>query len=684
MTRSIAGAALSGKTLGTAGVLVYQAAFDAVNWSGDVTASWIGMSASGTAYVTAAPAWSAAQRLGELAAPARSRNIVAGSGAAAPDGPVATTFTWPDIGPGLKASLDRLRGGPPDGLGEARLDFLRGDRAQEGLAFRRRHQLLGDIVNSGVVYVGPPKAVPGLGPAYSAFREAVSRRPAVVYAGANDGMLHAFDAASGDELFAYIPGWLGGKLSALTDPAHGTRHMAYVDATAYAAQAQVAAAGLPEDWRTVLVSGTGAGGPGVFALDVSDPEKFSPSGVLWEFSRADDADMGYVAGPPQIVRARTSEPGAPPVYRWFAMVAGGVNSHVGDAAFGGAASATGQPALFMLALDKPPGTRWTSDGPAPNYYKITLPVDAGLARKAAPGLVNFTATLGRQFELDRGYMGDLHGQLWRLDFSRVGASGWTLALLSGRSAGGSPRPVFVAAGAQGVQPVSMAPTVLNAAGAGRAGALQIAFATGRFMDAGDRTSTAVQSVYVLYDDVASGGHAHGEAGPIGRQRLQKGSVNTATFEISTPPFVWGNPASDEDLTQRAGWYADLPWPGERAIHAGVSAGSLWAFDTLIPASQGLRACDGGFTYHVRYRTGSGASSRSLFGVPLELKTLALPSHGAGSQATGTGRRKKAIPMSAWSGGAGGSLQGRAVPAETFAGRLNWRHVSNYRELKNKP
>ena len=41
---------------------------------------------------------------------------------------------------------------------------------------------------------------------YSAYLTAKQSRPRVVFAGANDGMLHAFDADSGEELFAYVPG----------------------------------------------------------------------------------------------------------------------------------------------------------------------------------------------------------------------------------------------------------------------------------------------------------------------------------------------------------------------------------------------------------------------------------------------------------------------------------------------
>jgi type IV pilus assembly protein PilY1 len=120
--------------------------------------------------------------------------------------------------------------------------------------------------------------------------------------------------------------------------------------------------------------------------NVTDPSAFSASDVMWEFTHADDADLGYVVGRPKIVKLRTSAPNATtPTYRWFAMVASGVNNYVPDSAFGGTYSSTGKPALFLLALDKPAGEAWTAAGTSPNYYKISLPIDATAKYKQGNG-----------------------------------------------------------------------------------------------------------------------------------------------------------------------------------------------------------------------------------------------------------------------------------------------------------
>ena len=87
------------------------------------------------------------------------------------------------------------------------MNYLRGDRsneAQNSGAFRDRFQVLGDIVHSSPVY-----------------------HNGMLYAGGNDGMLHAFDAAGGDERFAYVPNLVFGNLSALVDPDYS--HKYFVD-----------------------------------------------------------------------------------------------------------------------------------------------------------------------------------------------------------------------------------------------------------------------------------------------------------------------------------------------------------------------------------------------------------------------------------------------------------------------
>ena len=144
--------------------------------------------------------WDAALKLNAMTPASR---VILTKGAA--DG---VSFEWANLTSGSSTSQQTLLNtnnlAVNDGLGSARLDYLRGDTTNEGTSagqFRTRNastvgSVLGDIVNSGPLYVGAPKA--GFSdvdyPGYAAFRARYLSRKPVVYVGANDGMLHGFDA----------------------------------------------------------------------------------------------------------------------------------------------------------------------------------------------------------------------------------------------------------------------------------------------------------------------------------------------------------------------------------------------------------------------------------------------------------------------------------------------------------
>ena len=124
----------------------------------------------------------------------------------------------------LQNDLDKFHpASAQDGRWKERVAYLRGDKKHEGNGpgqFRIRKSALGDIINSGAQYVGAPSHRSGMGKGYGEFVDSNTSLKPVVYVGANDGMLHAFDAKTGKEIFAYIPSWMGPKLGALTDPAY--------------------------------------------------------------------------------------------------------------------------------------------------------------------------------------------------------------------------------------------------------------------------------------------------------------------------------------------------------------------------------------------------------------------------------------------------------------------------------
>ncbi|WP_296908803.1 PilC/PilY family type IV pilus protein [Polaromonas sp.] len=699
--RSIAGAATSGKSLSPTGSnTIYQAAFDTSDWSGDVLS--VPLSVTGTSTVSVGAAnWSAAARLNLLTTPATTRNIVIGMPGAAAN-PVATAFTWSAIGAAMQGNLQKLTpASATDVLGQDRLNYLRGDRSNEGTTFRTRTKLLGDIVNSGIAFSGTPTASVSSTAAYASFYATNAARTPALFVGANDGMLHAFNANNGDELFGYIPSWMATKLAALTSKTYPNNHQAYVDGTPAVAEAQVGSAGTAADWKTVLVSGTGAGGSGVFALDVTDPTAFSASKVMWEFTRTDDADLGYVVGRPQILKLRTSAPGATTAtYRWFAVVASGVSNYVADPLFGNAFSATGNPALFLLALDKAAGATWTA---GTNYYKISIPVDSTLSTTTTTvtgtgtGLINFQPiTAGTAGELTQIYMGDLHGKVWKLDFATRGETEWTMDKLStfkkGSSAPFTPYPLFIAqTAAGGVQAISMAPAVVPGPILNGIKTTYVAFVTGKYLESSDKTSTAQNSIYEVFDNGSTGGDSTpvGASAISGRGRLKAGTVDTSTGLVNVATFTWGRATSDADATQRSGFYADFPVSGERGISDMTVAGNSLLFSSLIPASSGAAgSCaaaggDGKF-YSINYLTGKGTFNNSTVGIPGTQILFDLPAATVYKKSNTTGQRIKTVVQQVLQPGSLGVATGGTVTTDFIAGRLSWRQINNYQDLKNAP
>ena len=683
-SRSIAGAASSSKSV-TVGAMLYSARFDTSNWSGDVLAEPISQDAATKALGIGASSWSAADKLNTRPS-SPPRTIVVGKESAAASG-AATDFTWAAIDSTQKTHLNKATpSSPEDTLGSDRLDYLRGIRTKEGNPFRVRSSLLGDIINSTVTYSGAPsKGHTGAG--YAAFTSSYGSRTPAVFAGANDGMLHAFNANTGEEMFGYIPSWVVPRLPALTDPGFKNAHQIYVDAPIAVDEAQVAFGGTASDWKTVLVSGTGAGGYGVFALDVSDPASFGAGKVMWEFKRSDDAAIGQVVGQPRIMKFKTSGSAANPTYRWFAVVASGVNNYVSVDA---GPFSDGKPALFLLALDKPAGDAWSLGH---NYYKITFPLDTTLAATTAPGMVNFNALYGSAGEVTDIYAGDLHGKLWKLHFGNLVPSDWTMDKLSFFNKGAvnspDPYPMFIAKTGSTVQPITAPPTLFTGPIVAGLETFYVTFGTGKFLEVADKTSTLTNTFYAVYDDgTATADSATPVSAISGRGRLQAGSVNTATKVVTMGAFKWGRPPTDATSTSRAGWYFDLPVSSEKLVSSVLDIGPrTGTFNTVIPGTTGgtgtcTSTIGSGNQYVIDVTDGSGRYITSVVGLPGP--ALYLEGEKSETKSDSTGRRIRTTMMRAITVGQQGVNTSSAPVASTTeaVGRIMWRQIYNYQDQKN--
>ncbi len=218
-------------------------------------------------------------------------------------------FTWSEISDDYKYLLNiNPDTNKDDKLGESRLQFIRGsNQLANGEIFRKREYRLGDIINSKPVVVHGASLLPfimegyttgGASPSYTKFAADMKNRTPMLYVGSNDGMLHAFNANTGKEVFSYIPQAVIQNLNKLTSPKYGKKlHQYYVDATPVVSDVIINGS-----WRTVLVGTLGAGGKGVFALDITEPNNIK---LLWDYTdktlELKHTKLGYTYASPVII-----------------------------------------------------------------------------------------------------------------------------------------------------------------------------------------------------------------------------------------------------------------------------------------------------------------------------------------------------------------------------------------------
>ncbi|WEF35511.1 pilus assembly protein [Pseudoduganella chitinolytica] len=575
------------------------------------------------------------------------------------DGLRTIPFTWESLPAALQEGLSAppLSAGPdgvvpPDAPGPARLAWLRGERRLEGRGLRVRAGLLGDAVHGAPVFAGAAMNPPSRAgdETYAAFREAASRRPPAVYLGANDGMLHAFDARSGVEMFTYVPALLADALGALTAP--GYVHRPYVDGPLALGEASIG-----DRWRTVLVASPGMGARGLFALDVTDPADFA--GALWEFGAATDAAIGNVLAPAQVARLQVRTRDGVPQYRHFALAGNGVG--------------TGAAALFLLALDKAPTQPWRRDT---SYYRLDLPPgEPGLATGlSAPALVPDEEDVVRH-----AYAGDLQGNLWRFDFTRPAP--WRTGVPAS--------PVFVARDGEGTrQPIVQQPKVVHAAGGG----YLVLFGTGQLQSRADRDPArfAPQSFYAVYDDPG----APRPASPLTRADLLERRVYPAT-DADAGFVVTGRNQAVGAGERPKGWYVDFPGSatmGERSVASAAVVDGNVAFHTVLPgpdrcADSASRAYLLDALSGLAPGDGTPAASGNVTGMLLADFVDGAPVVLAAARtrvpsAAGTRGRVTRVKDHVAFGAGGGVTRAGTSRAALPAGRLSWREVMNWRQLHN--
>lgn len=503
---------------------IYQAKFNTANWTGDVTAYRINEDTQDVG----TQLWAASNKLPSAA----NRHIYT----LANSGRSGTEFTWNNLTNEQKSILNST-----DSLGESRLSWIRGDQSKEttqsGGMFRSRNTLLGDIINSNPVLVS--NQYYGYGD--SDFTTTKASRTPMVYVGANDGMLHGFDAKTGEEKFAYIPQGIFANLPLLMATSYTSNHHYFVDGSPKAGDAEIS-----NQWKTVLLGSTGAGGHSVFALDVTDPSSLGSSTVLWEFNTDNtNDDMGYAIPQPTFSQLQGNS-------TWSAIIANGYNSTSNQAKL----------ILRDLANGSDLATISTNEGSAtyPNGLSTPIPVDINNDHKA-----------------DYAYAGDLRGNLWRFDFTDASSSNWTV------------KKIFTACSSDTCtdnnrQSITIRPEVVTH----KSGGVLVLFGTGSDFATEDRSSTQTQTMYAVRDTLSADPTVLHRADLVEQTITSEPTINGAKYRVISQNTV--------DYSTKSGWYLNLISPGadsgsgERIINNLSINSEKVIFTTMTPSSD---PCDYG-------------------------------------------------------------------------------------------
>ncbi|HEY2419467.1 MAG TPA: PilC/PilY family type IV pilus protein [Steroidobacteraceae bacterium] len=584
-------------------------------------------------------------------------------------------FEWPGTS-GLTAAeqtvIDNGDATPHNGN---RVNYLRGDRTNElkstgvGL-FRARDGVLGDIIDSSPVWVGPPNSpyvltwrdnlfttatMPENATSYLTFQTAQQSRLNVVYVGANDGFLHGFESGTedlvgnvsltnndGKEVLAYMPGVVLNNIhkfsSNATTEAQDVQidyanpqyaHSFFIDATPGSGDLFYAGA-----WHTWMVGGLGAGGAAIYALDITNPtsgaasftEAHAAAVIKGEWSSgtitcivagaastACRASLGNTYGTPQIRRFHNGS--------WGAVFGNGYGSTNGDAG------------IFVMLVNPTSG--------AVTFYYLSAGNGSGNGiAYASP------ADLDGDHITDYVYAGDLKGNVWRFDLTSNNPANWALS-----STG---QPLFKTLTGQ---PITTPLVLASAVVTGSTPQIMVAFGTGQRTQFTNTTPVSyisgTQSLYGVWDWNLSGWNAKSTAqytslttaqvaaGPLsvatpytlGRTNLQAQTFTSGAsgIDVSNTTITWAK-CGGTCTAGKFGWYADLisnngattgvGGTGAQITEQIVSAPSLFESALIVnsttPSSNSPLSCsapttDTGVLYVISVLTGGTFSSAATGG-----------------------------------------------------------------------
>ena len=641
------------------GTQEYFSYYDPSSWTGDLAAYNLVATSTGGLTVASAANWDASCVLtgvptGSTCANTGQTGLIAAESPSSRvmltwSGSAGIPFEWTSLTAAEQTALGTNNG-------QNRLLYLRGDRSDEitpqgtGL-FRDRVGVLGDIVDSSPAWVGPPSKMiysayetpptwhdalypnatmpENSGETYQQYAGAEATRLNVVYVGANDGFLHGFASGSfdstgtifnsstntGEEVLAYIPQTVLNDIHNssnanldYSNPQYG--HNFYVDASPGVGDLFYGG-----KWHTWLVSGLGAGGADIFALDVTHPSQFSeanasnlvigdwtPSTLSCQNVSNCGNNLGDTYGTPVIRRLHNGD--------WGIIFGNGLGSTSGDAG------------IYVMTVNP-------SSGAISTYYLSTGQAGTkdGIAYVSPVDMVGDHIT-------DYVYAGDVNGNVWRFDLTSNSPSNWAV----------TPGPIFKTPAGQPITSAVTPAFVTNPYT--QQTQLMLYFGTGEKFPLTNTSATSyasgTQAFYGVWDWNMTVWNAHSltqfqsltasqatslpgvtssvlSASNLQQQTVTIDSSNAGRLVNSTSPVCWAGTTACSTGDDQFGWYFNLPGVNsefnqtttEQVVFNPQIVGTAVVFNSTLPGIDSPLACntgaDQGWTYAIDARSGGPVS-----------------------------------------------------------------------------
>ena len=557
---------------------IYVAQFTSAKWVGDVSSYKI---TPDTGAVSSTATWSAQAKL-DVKTP-DSRTIYY------PQSGALREFIYTNLSDTLKGSFDNFCNKPGVGatstpsqcsslnlqnntianVGLNLVNYLRGTQTySDDLVYRSREHVMGDVINASPLFVGKP-AFKYTENGYGSFINTSPARASVVYAAANDGMLHAIDQATGNELWAYIPSFVMPNLYKLADTNYANNHIFTVDGSPVMGDIFVT-----DKWKTILVGGLNSGGRGYYALDITDPA--APK-LLWEYS---ETDLGLTFGNPVITKKSDGT--------WVVLFSSGYNNVSPGDGNGHLYMLNANTGALLLKLDTN-----TTPGTATPVGTTTTPSGLGKINNYVESEVNNTAKVV--------YGGDLLGNVWRFDINSVVLPYLSAMRLAELKVSGKAQPITT-------RP-ALAEVTYNGA---KYKVLYVG--TGEYLGTSDLANTDKQTIYALKDTWSETGLGNVRTATNPAMVVQTAS---AASSLTQGNIITGT-ANPVNWTTDMGWYMDFISSGERiSVNPLLVLNSLYV-GTNVPKTDACTVGGTSWLYKLDIAKGSAIAGSTESAVAVSL------------------------------------------------------------------